>query len=160
MLRQFFIAVAVVIGASCVGLTVNYFRAAPLPLVQDWKKTIEEKERKQSSGKLEILDLETMTSIYDKENVVVFDARPEEFYMFERIPGARSLPLDNAETLIPGILKEIKEDVLIITYCDGVTCPSARKLGLEILKAGHGNVSVFLGGLEEWTNNGMPTDGE
>ncbi|MEW5724746.1 MAG: rhodanese-like domain-containing protein [Thermodesulfobacteriota bacterium] len=156
LVKQALVALALVLAASATALAVNALRPDPLPLVQDWDETMARRSEKQLPGGTAALDLKRMTELYRSESVVVLDARPGDFFQFEHIPGARNLPLEDADRLIPELLQDLPPGVRLITYCDGVSCPKARELGLKLVEAGHKDVAVFVGGIEEWTLADLP----
>jgi rhodanese-related sulfurtransferase len=121
---------------------------------------LEERAREQAGG-VEIIDYLRMVEEYRVEGTVVVDARSEDFYLFEHIPGARSLPLEKADDMISDFLAGIPEGTRLIVYCDGPSCPAARELGAKLTEAGHKDVAVYIGGMEEWSMEGGPvTEGE
>ena len=153
-------ALAILVAASVIGLAVNASRTESLPLVQDWDETMVRRQTEKLLPEgIAVLDTGRMAEIYRNKNVVILDARPEDFHSIERIPGARSLPLEEADRLIPGLLKDLPAGTRIITYCDDVLCPAGLKLGLKLVRAGYPDVAVYLEGLSGWTAQGMPVAG-
>ncbi len=47
----------------------------------------------------------------------------------------------------------------IVTYCNSRSCNAATKAADALRAAGFSQVSVFLGGLEEWRSDGYPVAG-
>ena len=160
LLRQAGLALVIASAATLVGVAVNALRPEPLPWVQNWDETLAARAREELAGKLGSVDLEAVQLLLGRDKVIILDARPADFYVFEHIPGARSLPVDEADRLLPDLLDNLAPDVRIVTYCESVTCPDSRRLGLKILEAGHPNVSVFMGGIEEWISRGLRVEGE
>ena len=160
MLGQFYLAIGILLLAGAAGLLNNAFRTDPLPLVQDWGERSGDLARTRLPTGLSVIDIKDMKRAYRDKGVLVLDARPRDFYMMEHIPGAVSFPLEAAEKNMSELVKGLPPDINIITYCDGPSCPSARKLGAMLLRAGRGNVRVFLGGMEDWVTHGLPVDAE
>lgn len=157
--RQAFIAGTIFITAVLLGLLVNRCRPDPLPLVQDWKKTLALRMERQFPGEIAIIDLPRMSQLYKDKDVLVLDARPQDFFLLERIPGARSLPLEEADRLLPDLLKNLSPGTHIITYCEDSTCEAGLGLGKKLVQAGHLDVAVFLGGMAKWQTENMPVAG-
>ena len=160
IVRQTRGVIFILVLASVVGLGMNAFRGNALPWVQDWEVTMNERNRNTMPETIETVDIAQMSRLYQSKDVLVLDARPEDFWKFERIPGSKSLPVENAELLVPELLSKIPREMKIITYCDGGSCHSSRELGEKILKAGHGKVAVFIGGMEEWMSGGKPIESD
>jgi rhodanese-related sulfurtransferase len=154
LFKQALYAVFFVLIASLIALGVNTVRPNPLPLVYDWVKAAESNQP-DGSG-VEVWNLERFKTDYQKPGVVVLDARPIDFFNMSHIPGARSLPLEQADAELAKLLTEIPEDAIIVTYCDGPFCPAAHDLAKKLVQAGRRNVNVFVGGMEIWSQAGLP----
>src|SRR5688500_15895758 len=76
------------------------------------------------------------------ENIVVIDTRASQFYEFEHIPGAISLPhrTMNAESTA-----HLDKSALIVTYCDGIGCNGSTKGALAMTRLGF-RVKELMGG--------------
>lgn len=159
--RQAFIAGAIFITAVLLGFLVNRFRPEPLPLVQDWKETLALRMERLTPSEMAIIDLPRMSQLYKDKDVVILDARSQDFFLLERIPGARSLPLEDVDRLLPGLLKNLPPGTRIVTYCEDSTCEAGLSLGKKLVQAGCLDVAVFLGGMAKWQAGNMPVaDGE
>jgi rhodanese-related sulfurtransferase len=160
-LKQLLICLALVIGASAVGLTVNAARPKSLPLVQNWSETLAARTQAGLPSGLAVVPLERMVELYNQPEVVVVDARPKLFWEFERIPGAISLPVEEVDPrAVKDFLAGLPQGAHIITYCDGVSCHAAEDLAKKIAQAGYEGVGVFSGGIQEWKANQMPVESE
>jgi rhodanese-related sulfurtransferase len=159
--KQSLIILSIVLLSLCIGLVSNQFRAQPLPLVQDWSKTIEERTRKelQAQGVKEI-SFEAMAEAVRLKMALILDARPKDFFLLEHIPEAKSLPVKEFEKYIPQVLKDYSQLDPIIIYCEGGACPDSSTLAQKIRQAGWLNVSVYTGGIMEWQEKEMPVKQE
>lgn len=84
---------------------------------------------------------------------LVFDTRPREDYCKGHIPGAFSVPY--AELLAGRVeLGEIEPTRRIITYCEGRSCQESIDLAVHLSQLGYLAVSFYLGGWEEWQQEG------
>ena len=84
-------------------------------------------------------------------NVIWVDARPENEYQEDHIPGAILLNEDRWNELLPPFLAQWSPDKKVVVYCSTKSCnlagDAARRLREEAqLK----NVFVLEGGWEEW----------
>jgi rhodanese-related sulfurtransferase len=93
----------------------------------------------------------------DAGHVTIVDARPPEAYARAHIPGAISLPHDEAEALLGIQTLPIPPGDLVVTYCsgDGAAEAVGRLLGAS---AGCSQVHVLDGGWNAWIASGGPVD--
>ena len=86
-------------------------------------------------------------------DVVVLDVRPELEYRAGHIPGARSVPLAELESLAPQLPRRRQ----IVAYCRGPYCVYADD-AVRLLQ-GHGLKARRLEvGLPEWRRAGLPVE--
>ena len=87
--------------------------------------------------------------------IIVIDARSNEAYQLEHIPGSINIPhrTMSAETT-HGLDMETK----YVTYCDGIGCNASTKGAYNLVKLGF-NVKELIGGLEWWKRDGYKTEG-
>lgn len=90
-------------------------------------------------------------------NVIWVDARPDNEYQQDHIPGAVSLNEDHWNELLPQFLAQWSPDKKVVVYCSTKSCnlagDAARRLREEAqLK----NVYVLEGGWEEWLKHKKP----
>jgi rhodanese-related sulfurtransferase len=89
----------------------------------------------------------------EDQDITVIDARSEEAYEQEHIPGAINIPhrlMDEATT------GNMKKSSLIVTYCDGIGCNASTKAALNMTNLGF-QVKELLGGLDWWKRDEHPT---
>jgi len=89
------------------------------------------------------------------ENIRVIDARSNEAYQFEHIPGSINLPhrimsVENTQNL--------DKETLYVTYCDGIGCNASTKGAYNLTKLGF-KVKELMGGLDWWKRDGYQTEG-
>ncbi|MBI1367119.1 MAG: hypothetical protein GC162_00545 [Planctomycetes bacterium] len=83
--------------------------------------------------------------------MVVLDARgPSDQW----IPGAIPLAYDAKEPAIRRLLTDPNQ--LVVTYCGGPECPMSLMLADHLAELGHPNVIRFTGGINAWTQAGLP----
>ena len=88
------------------------------------------------------------------ENITVIDARSNQAYQLEHIPGAINIPhrTMNVETT-----KHLDKSALLITYCDGIGCNASTQAALNMSKLGY-RVKELSGGLDWWKRDVHGTD--
>ena len=104
------------------------------------------------------IELGALRQYFEARGAVIVDAR--EAWEFEEghIPGALSLPYDEAAT-DPARLESLDTAGRpIITYCGGGSCELSLNLADELIYAGHPQVAVFMGGFPEWIADGLPVE--
>jgi rhodanese-related sulfurtransferase len=95
--------------------------------------------------------------LFDSRGALIVDARETALYEAGHIPGAVSLPYEEAnpdriDALDPGGRP-------IIAYCDGGSCELSMNLAWDmILEGGHKKVLVYMGGFPEWQKAGFPVE--
>ena len=87
--------------------------------------------------------------------IVVVDARSEDAFNAEHIPGAINLPHRgmSAESTV-----HLDRGKLYVTYCDGIGCNASTKGALKLATLGF-TVKELLGGLDWWRRDGYETHG-
>jgi len=94
------------------------------------------------------------------ESIYLFvDARSRDLYEESHIPGALWLYHYESDRLIEELLPALEMAFFVIVYCNGGDCEDSLHLAAD-LSSLYGipgeNIYVFEGGLNEWTDNGMP----
>ena len=98
--------------------------------------------------------LADVRTLLDQGGVAV-DARNVELFAAGHLPGALSLPLEEARggALPAGRLPVGK---VLIVYCNGYGCSDSFDLAVLLIAAGHAEVKVYEGGFPEWRDAGLP----
>ena len=85
------------------------------------------------------------------------DARPDEEFAREHVPGALPLNEDRWQELFPAFAATWSPDKKVIVYCSSQSCNASREVAKRLrdeaqLKDNAGNNCVFVlqGGWEEW----------
>jgi rhodanese-related sulfurtransferase len=85
------------------------------------------------------------------ENVVWVDARPEEEFARDHVPGALSLNEDRWNELLPQFLAAWSPGKKVIVYCSAESCDLAREVAERLRKEAQiPDVFVLEGGWEAW----------
>lgn len=85
---------------------------------------------------------------------LVIDAREDWEYAEGHIPGAISMPYDQAVTDAALLESLSTAGRPIVVYCGGGTCEISLSLAWELIGAGHERVAVYMGGFPEWRDLG------
>lgn len=105
-----------------------------------------------------VLSLVAFREALKHPGIIVLDARSHDAFDNGHIPEARNLRCREFEKKSALVLKGVPSDAEIVTYCSGVSCPSAENLASLLKNKGYTNVGIFFGGWKEWTANGLPVE--
>jgi rhodanese-related sulfurtransferase len=79
------------------------------------------------------------------------DARPDDEYARDHVPGAISLNEDHWNTLLPQFLATWSPEKKVVVYCSSLSCNASREIARRLRKEAQlPNVFVLEGGWEEW----------
>jgi rhodanese-related sulfurtransferase len=85
------------------------------------------------------------------ESAIWADARPEDEFARDHVPGAFSLNEDRWNELLPQFLPNWSPDKKVVVYCSAQSCNAARDVAKRLRdEAQLQNVFVLQGGWEEW----------
>jgi rhodanese-related sulfurtransferase len=102
------------------------------------------------------IQLPKVKEFFDAKAATFVDARDPEEYAAGHIPGAISLPGEQATTDPARLEKFDPQGKPIIVYCGGGTCELSMNLGFALVAAGKHKVLVFMGGWPDWSSAGYP----
>ena len=84
-------------------------------------------------------------------DAIWIDARPQEEFEREHVPGALLLNEDRWNELLPQVLAVWVPEKRVVVYCSTDGCGSSREIAHRLRKeAGLTNVFVLEGGWEAW----------
>ncbi|HEX4823199.1 MAG TPA: rhodanese-like domain-containing protein [Candidatus Polarisedimenticolaceae bacterium] len=104
------------------------------------------------------IQLPKVKEFFDAKAATFVDARDPEEYAGGHIPGAVSLPGEQATTDPARLEKFDPRGKPIIVYCGGGTCELSMNLGFALVAAGKHKVLVFTGGWPEWSGASYPVE--
>ena len=84
-------------------------------------------------------------------NVIWVDARPEEEFARDHVPGALSLNEDRWNELLPQFLTVWSPEKKVVVYCSSLSCNASREVARRLRKEAQlSDVFVLEGGWEAW----------
>jgi rhodanese-related sulfurtransferase len=97
---------------------------------------------------------------YALELVVFVDARDDRHYLDGHIPGALQFDHYRAENYLAAVLPVCQVAEQIVVYCNGGDCEDSEFTALTLTEAGvdKTKLSVYGGGMTEWTALGWPVE--
>lgn len=87
--------------------------------------------------------------------IIVINALTKETFEDCHIKGSINIPLDQLE----GAAKKFDKDAEIVVYCASNECPVSQKAWHLLHTLGFKNVRAYEGGLREWVQKKLPTEG-
>ena len=87
-------------------------------------------------------------------NAIWVDARPDNEFERDHVPGAIPLNEDRWNELLPPFLGQWSPEKKIVVYCSSQSCNASREVARRLRdEAGLKDVFVLQGGWEEWLKN-------
>ncbi len=84
-------------------------------------------------------------------NVIWVDARPDDEFASDHVPGAISLNEDRWNELLPEFLAAWSPGKRIVVYCSSLSCNASREVARRLRKEAQlPDVFVLEGGWEAW----------
>ena len=84
-------------------------------------------------------------------NVIWVDARPDDEFASDHVPGAISLNEDRWNELLPEFLAAWSPGKKIVVYCSSLSCNASREVARRLRKEAQlSEVFVLEGGWEAW----------
>jgi len=85
------------------------------------------------------------------DSAIWVDARPDEEFSRDHVPGAFSLNEDHWNELLAQFLANLSPDKKVVVYCSAESCNAAREVAKRLRdEAQLKDVFVLQGGWEEW----------
>lgn len=93
------------------------------------------------------------------QNTVVLNVLPETDYAKVHIKGSENLPLgNNADEFTHAVEKKYGKNKFFVTYCASAICNAGPNAAKSLKDKGF-KAEEFIGGMEEWSQAGYPTEG-
>jgi len=145
---------AILLLASLVGIGFNLWRNDGIPLIGAWSP---EARLSDAAGRSLVISLDDAARLFQQDDVLFLDARPQSQYAEGHIQGALSLPWQEVDGYIAESVDRLAEARTIITYCDGESCDLSHELALFLINMGFKRVYVLVNGWSVWLQAGLPT---
>ena len=165
ILRDLVGVVLLAVAALLIGLAMNRFSAAPLPIVYQTPERRFDAELTTliSAPPFKIapaatIGLDKFRAAVDSKSALILDARPSVFFENGHVPNAVNLARDDFAhdyRQLTGVL-EANRDKPIIVYCSGGECHDSKLVANALLSLGFSDVTVFTGGWDAWSAAGLP----
>jgi rhodanese-related sulfurtransferase len=85
------------------------------------------------------------------DNAIWVDARPDNEFALDHVPGALPLNEDRWSELLPQFLAAWSPEKKVVIYCSSEGCNASREVARRLRKEAQlPNVFVLEGGWEEW----------
>lgn len=85
------------------------------------------------------------------DTAIWVDARPDEEFARDHVPGAISLNEDHWNSLLPQFLAAWSPEKRVVVYCSSLSCNASREVARRLRKEAQlRNVFVLEGGWEAW----------
>ncbi|MFC4033251.1 rhodanese-like domain-containing protein [Streptomyces polygonati] len=101
------------------------------------------------------IDREDVKKRIDAGSAVVLEALPPSYYEEGHLPGALNMPLDDIDTLAPGLLPDKQTEVIV--YCSDGPCANSGIAAKRLEELGYTNVAEYALGKKDWIEGGLPT---
>lgn len=166
----------ILIASLIIGLIANAISSKGIPLIRDDSERFaidtaktDAANLKQQRGKLNKagfyqpvnIPVEAAKQLFD-EGVIFVDGRDPSEFQTGRIKGAVNIDYkifkDKTKEEKLEMMKNIKKEQLIVSYCGSDSCEISIDNAYEMAKAGFDDVKIYLGGYKEWNNLGYPVE--
>lgn len=104
---------------------------------------------------MKTISKEELTARLGSPGVIVVNVLASESYEKIHIKGSVSIPRSELEA---GKWKELDKGKEIITHCSSYQCNASREAAQLLEKQGF-DVKAYEGGMKEWAEAGLPTEG-
>ena len=156
LLKDLAMIAAILVLSGMVGTAVNW------KLVRgawEGEYALKQNPGPAAEANLQPISLQEVRGLNDPKKAVFVDARRDFFFAKEHIAGAWALPLAQFDDRIAFFQQQVERNRLLITYCSGYGCEDSHQLALKLQQAGYKRIRVYSGGLPEWKQAGLPTEG-
>jgi rhodanese-related sulfurtransferase len=148
-------AIAILVLACAIALSVNQFRPGGLPLEADWSP---EAQLTLDSGDSLMISLEEAGMLFFDRSALFVDARSSDEYAEGHIEGAVNLPWDEFDQHFALVMADVSPVTPLVTYCDGEGCALSKELAMALLAKGYTNVRVLVNGWTLWQEKRLPVE--
>ncbi len=94
--------------------------------------------------------------IENGERFVLVDALAPMSFAHSHLPGAINLPPDRVDASVIRRIPDLETEIVV--YCANSECESSVETARALGALGYSNVLHYLGGKDEWRNEGLPLE--
>jgi CRP-like cAMP-binding protein/rhodanese-related sulfurtransferase len=109
-------------------------------------------------SRIPVISAETALEEVRRDDALVVDAMPDNFYQKGHIRGAVNMPLGIFDIVYAMTFAEENKERKIIVYGESISKHYDVELADKLLLRGFNNVSILEGGLEAWEKKGYPVE--
>ena len=101
-----------------------------------------------------------LAQLGNRPGVVVVDMRAADAYAEGHIPGAFHFDRFRPQAHLTSVMAAAGPAQKVVVYCGGGDCEDSKYAALQLLQNGvdPGKVFVYMGGVKEWTQSGLPLE--
>lgn len=137
------------------GTVVNMLHPEGISWRGEWSQ---ERGAVASSDGLQPISLEEAKMFHEAGVALFLDVRDYDAYRQGHLPGARNVPIHEAEGRISEIRGMSDAGMMVITYCHGIECPLASQMAHTLKAHGISSVRPLVSGWSAWTGAGYPVE--
>jgi rhodanese-related sulfurtransferase len=89
---------------------------------------------------------------------VLIESLSEEQHRQGHLPSAINLPPEKVKEMAPNLLSDKHQQIVV--YCASSTCEASEHTARTLAEMGYENVLRYVGGKKEWSEAGLPLEGE
>jgi rhodanese-related sulfurtransferase len=89
-------------------------------------------------------------------SVTVVETLGPAYYEDAHLPGAINVPHTQVRDLAASLLPD--NDAAIVTYCSNTACQNSEIAANMLRALGYTNVRKYAEGIQDWVENGLPTE--
>ncbi len=104
------------------------------------------------------ISIDQAEKLFHEGRAIFIDARAQVFYEAGHIRGAINLPRKNFDDYYQKNMAGIPTGKILITYCDGKTCPLSKDVAADLIELDHQNVRVLVDGWKRWKDRYLPLE--
>ncbi len=139
------LSIAIVIGSLA-----NTVLSGRIDWFHDWSVYVEGQAYAEN---FPVASFDAVRDMVASGDAIIIDARPMEHYLAGHIPGALQLSPCKFKDVF-GTLAVLNSRDKLVVYCGDSNCEDALNVARRLRSSGFSDVSVYIGGWEEWERLG------
>jgi rhodanese-related sulfurtransferase len=89
-------------------------------------------------------------------NVTVVETLRAEHYADGHLPGAIHLHFEDVDERVFERIPDL--DAPVVTYCSNELCRNSEHAAAKLVRLGYRDVRRYVGGKQDWVENGLPLE--